>query len=322
MLATSLPLFTEARTTMTSTPIADQELARRTYIDRLTLLDDLFMSLVFEDKRCIELVLRLILGISDLQVEEAVVKHTMANLVGRSAQIDVLAVDSRGRRYDVEVQRDLRGTIPRRARYYGAMLDMEALNRGKEFEDLPETYIVFITERDVFGAGEKVYHVERSITETGEAFDDGLHVLYVNCACPDDGTPLGDLAHDFRSDNPELMRYNILKRKAHALKHGREASLMSESIDRFVEQFKDFWIQDGIEEGRQRGVQEGLAQGLQEGRKQGLAEGEARGAIQASEETARRLLAQAAFSIDDIAAWTGLTTERVNELALSLSADA
>ena len=68
-----------------------------------TLLDDLFMGLVFEDRRCIELVLRIILGIDDLCVEENQVKHTMANLVGRSAQIDVLAVDGRGRRYDIEV---------------------------------------------------------------------------------------------------------------------------------------------------------------------------------------------------------------------------
>lgn len=126
--------------------VNDRELAKRAYIARLTLLDDLFMGLVFEDRRCIELVLRIILGIDDLCVEENQVKHTMANLVGRSAQ--------------------------------------------------------------------KIYHIERTVMETRKAFGDGLHVIYVNCACPDDGTPLGDLAHDFRCADPARMRYNVLKRKA------------------------------------------------------------------------------------------------------------
>ena len=68
----------------------DRELAKRAYIERLTLLDDLFMGLVFEDRRCVELVLRIILGIGDLCVEESRVKHTMANLAGRSAQTTCL----------------------------------------------------------------------------------------------------------------------------------------------------------------------------------------------------------------------------------------
>lgn len=170
----------------------DRELAKRAYIERLTLLDDLFMGLVFEDRRCVELVLRIILGIGDLCVEESRVKHTMANLAVRSAQIDVLAVDGRGRRYDIEVQRDSRGAIPRRARYYGALLDAETLEKNRPFDKLPESYVIFITEHDVLGGGEKIYHIERMVMETRDSFDDGMHVIYVNCACPDDGTPLGE----------------------------------------------------------------------------------------------------------------------------------
>ena len=311
--------------------VNDRELAKRAYIARLTLLDDLFMGLVFEDRRCIELVLRIILGIDDLCVEENQVKHTMANLVGRSAQIDVLAVEGRGRRYDIEVQRDPRGAIPRRARYYGALLDAEALEKNHFFDELPEAYVIFITESDALEGGEKIYHIERTVMETRKAFGDGLHVIYVNCACPDDGTPLGDLAHDFRCADPARMRYNVLKRKTSVLKDGEKAPIMSESIDRLVEEFKGFWIEDGLAEGRQRGLEEGLAQGreeglergreegLEEGRQEGLErgrlEGLEAGRQQGFEEAARGLLRQGSFSPDDIAGLTGLPVERVRELA-------
>ena len=167
--------------------------------------------------------------------------------------------------------------------------------------------------------------------ETRKAFGDGLHVIYVNCACPDDGTPLGDLAHDFRCADPARMRYNVLKRKTSVLKDGEKAPIMSESIDRLVEEFKGFWIEDGLAEGRQRGLEEGLAQGreeglergreegLEEGRQEGLErgrlEGLEAGRQQGFEEAARGLLRQGSFSPDDIAGLTGLPVERVRELA-------
>ena len=175
--------------------------------------------------------------------------------------------------------------------------------------------MIFITESDALEGGEKIYHIERTVMETRKAFGDGLHVIYVNCACPDDGTPLGDLAHDFRCADPARMRYNVLKRKTSVLKDGEEAPIMSESIDRLVEEFKGFWIEDGLAEGRQRGLEEGLAQGREEGLERGRLEGLEAGRQQGLEEAARGLLRQGSFSPDDIAGLTGLPVERVRELA-------
>lgn len=41
------------------------------------------------------------------------------------------------------------------------IMDIENLNAGQEFEELPETYTIFITEEDFFEKGKPVYRVER-----------------------------------------------------------------------------------------------------------------------------------------------------------------
>lgn len=285
----------------------DRQAAVREYVQRLTLLDDLFMGAVFEDARCVETVLQVIMGKPDLRVEEARVKHDLINLLGKSTQVDVLAIDGTGRQYDIEVQRSPYGAVPRRARYYGAMLDAKTLEKGTVFGDLPEAYVIFITETDVLGAGRALYHIDRRVCETGAAFDDGLHVLYVNCACADDGSPLGDLAHDFACADPNQMRYNVLKERSSRLKgDGEEGAMMSESVERLIAEFKDDLIAEGLEEGlqkgREEGIQEGIERGLQEGRET------------ATLEIARRMLEQGVFSRDQIALCTGLSPDVVAAL--------
>ena len=47
--------------------------------------------------------------------------------------------------------------IPKRTRYYQAMCDSEALNKGEVYYNLKELYIVFLCPEDIFGQGKAVY---------------------------------------------------------------------------------------------------------------------------------------------------------------------
>lgn len=277
-----------------------QEQAVRDYIKRLTLMDDLFMAAMFEDARCIETVLRVIMDKPDLEVRESRVKQDLINLAGRSAQVDVFAVDGAGTHYDIEVQRAPGGASGRRARYYGAILDAKALEKGSSHQQLPETYVIFITETDVLRGGLPLYHVGRQVQETGVPYNDGFHILYVNCAYQGDETPLANLVHDFCCADPEAMRYNVLKERSSRLKGGgEEVVMMSESIDRLIAEFKDRWIAEGLEEGREEGRREGLEEGRSE----------------SAQAIARRMLAQGTFSREQIADLTELSLEDVDRLA-------
>ena len=191
-------------------------------IENFRLMDDTFMSKVFEDKACAELLLRVILNRDDLTVVRVVSQFELKNLQGRSARLDIYAVDEHGKQYDVEVQRSDDGAAPRRARYNSSLLDANLLNPGDKFDELPESYIIFITEHDVLKGGKPLYTVNRTISELDHAiFTDGSHIIYVNGEIRN-GTALGELMQDFFCKDPREMHYKVLSDRAGYFKKDKE----------------------------------------------------------------------------------------------------
>lgn len=186
------------------------------------LLDDDFLTKCFEgDPKYIQLVLRIVLEMPDLVVVEVRTQVFVENLLKRSVRLDILATDSAGRKINVEIQRSDKGAGRKRARYNSSMMDANFLRKGGEFEELPETYVVFITERDVIGKGRPLYHIGRYIFDTNENFDDGSHILYVNGAYRDE-TPIGKLMHDFSCTDPDDMYYDELAERVRFFKESKE----------------------------------------------------------------------------------------------------
>ena len=186
------------------------------------LMDDDFMTACFSDSpECTELVLRIIMDKPDLKVTNVTVQKTLKNLQGRSLRLDIDAVDSENRQYDIEVQRSDKGAQPRRARYHSSLMDANTLNVGEDFELLPELYVVFITENDVFGLGRPIYEIGRRIIDGNLSFDDGSHIIFVNGANESE-TALGKLMHDFRCTDPDDMNYADLAERARYFKEDPE----------------------------------------------------------------------------------------------------
>ena len=155
-------------------------------IQGFRLLDDDFMSKVFEDKDCAEFLLQIILKRSDLKVKKVQGQYDIKNLQGRSVRLDILAVDNNNEVYNIEVQRSDKGAGAKRARYNSSLIDANVTEPGDEYEALNETYVIFITENDTLKAGLPIYHVDRVIRETGELFEDESHIMYVNSQIKDD----------------------------------------------------------------------------------------------------------------------------------------
>lgn len=135
------------------------------------------MRYLFKDNiPLVELVLRTITGKQDLVITDCRTQKDMKRLAGaRSICLDAYGMDSLGQKYDLEIQRADRGANPHRARYHSSVMGIENLNAGQEFNELPNTYTIFITEKDFYGKDEPIYHIERINQETGEPFGDGEH---------------------------------------------------------------------------------------------------------------------------------------------------
>lgn len=235
---------------------------------------------------CMELVLRIVMDMPELVVKDVRTQDDKKNLQGRSVRMDVVATDGEGRIINVEVQRTDKGARRRRARFHSSILDASLLDAGEDFDGLPETYVIFITEHDVLGRGEAVYQIERCILNTGELFDDGAHILYVNGSYRGD-TPVGWLMHDFFCARPEDMHYAVLAERAGWFKHSAEGS---DTMCRAVE---ELW-----EEGRKVGEKEG--------RKEGRLE------------TARKMLIAGKFTLEEIAEYASLPLKDVQHLRNTL----
>ena len=123
----------------------------RSILKDLTIMSDVFMRNVLKQKACTEYILRVILERNDLIVVDQVLQKDYKNLQGRSVILDCVVRDSVGRRMNVEFQQEKEGTEPKRARYHSGLMDMNALNPGQEFCELPESYVIFITRDDALG---------------------------------------------------------------------------------------------------------------------------------------------------------------------------
>lgn len=219
---------------------------------KFNLLSNVFMSVALNDKLACQHVLRILTGIQDLVVKEIRTQYRISKIESHDAVLDVLAEDGRGHIYNLEIQRAVTIDHARRTRFYGAMIDSEYLEKGKDYEEIPDVYIIYISETDLWKAGHAVYTVEKYFKNTDIRYEDGQHILYANAAV-DDGTEIAKLMQYFKTADPEDMSQSDLSKRVHYLKCEEGGyTEMCEIADKI--------FQEGIE----RGVQEGLVQGKKE----------------------------------------------------------
>lgn len=251
-------------------------------IQSLRLLDDDFMNKVFEDKACAEFLLQIILERTDLTVQKVHSQHNLKNLQGRSVRLDILATDEAGRVYNIEVQRSDKGAGAKRARYNSSLIDANITEPGDNYENLNETYVIFITEHDVLKAGRPIYHIDRMIQETNALFGDGSHILYVNAQIKDN-TALGQLMHDFACTKSEEMHYPILAKRVRYFKEEQEGVA---TMSRIFEEIKREAAQEAARKtAREKSIQ-----------------------------VARRMLMMGKYSYEEISAISDLTMDEVKAL--------
>ena len=214
-------------------------------IKNFTLMSDIFMRNVFKQRECLEYVLQVIMEKPDLRVIDQVIQKDYKNLQGRSAIMDCIARDSESKQFNVEIQQDNEGASPKRARYHSGLMDMNTLNPGQDFDELPESYVVFITRDDILGYGLPIYHINKKIEELNENFQDEAHIIYVNSRKQED-TELGRLMHDLHCKNADEMHSPVLAKRVHELKDTRKGvELMCHEMEKIYS--------EGMENGEKRG---------------------------------------------------------------------
>lgn len=213
-------------------------------LSQLRLFDDDFMIIALKNKGCVECILRIILNDKNLKVKELHNQYPLKNLHGKSIEVDVLAINEAGEYINIEVQRDsTRGDI-KRARYHSSLIDGEVEIKKSEWRKIPKSYVIFITEKDIFKEGRGIYHIVRMIKESQKEVRDEQEIIYVNGEYEGEDE-IGRLMHDFRCKEAREMYYEVLAKRVEGLKRRKEGE---KEMGKILDEVRDEGKRKGIEE--------------------------------------------------------------------------
>lgn len=156
----------------------------------------------------------------------------------------------------------------RRMRFYSSVIDSELLRKGVKYDQLPEVYLFYISEEDIWHKGKTVYEVKNILSYAEDniiPYDNGLHTIYINAAV-DDGSNIAKLMNYFKTASAGDTSQGALSDYVNELKS-------PEGGRRIMGEFEKYYHELGFKEG----VATGEARGKKIGEAQGEARGEARG---------------------------------------------
>ena len=100
---------------------------------------------------------------------------------GKGVRFDVYFEDDE-RIFDIEMQTTNTGNLRKRVRYYQAMIDMDHINKGGTYNELKESYVIFICTFDLFKKNRHKYtFVNTCIEDDSLVLDDEAYKIFL-CA--------------------------------------------------------------------------------------------------------------------------------------------
>lgn len=154
--------------------------------ESLTISDDFIFGKVMQEKEnCIGMLERLT---GNLISDDIVInnQHTLKVAVdGKSVRYDIYVEDKSCAMYDAEMQNsDNQVVLPKRARFYQGLMDLNYLEVGNEYRSLVDSYVIFICTFDPFGRKFCCYEFENNCAGydeiTGISLGDGRKIYIYN----------------------------------------------------------------------------------------------------------------------------------------------
>ncbi|MGI5084127.1 Rpn family recombination-promoting nuclease/putative transposase [Treponema putidum] len=148
----------------------------------LTLQDDFMFCKVMQNsdlcKRLIDMILSDKIGkIVYISVQHSINTYEQA----KSVRFDVLVQTENGKFYDVEMQVSNEKNIPKRMRFYQAAIDISFLDKGNFYNDLNDSFIIFICTFDAIWKNKPIYTFENiCIEDKNISLQDGTKKVIIN----------------------------------------------------------------------------------------------------------------------------------------------
>lgn len=264
----------------------------------LTISDDFMFGIVMRDPKYCKPFLETILNIKISHIEYPEDQKTInLSLDAKSIRLDVYVEGASNTVYNIEMQNGHHENLPKRTRYYQGMMDLNQLDKGMDYMQLKQSFVIFVCTFDPFQLGRHVYtFTNRCVEDPDLLLNDGTQKIILNTkGIFDDVRPeLKRLLNFIDGRQPEDAFTQDLSEAVESAKRNEKWRLDYMTLQMAY----DEKYREGLEAGIQRGVEQGVAQGI--------------------ENTARRMLASTKYSDAEISEITGLSMAQIQTLKESL----
>ena len=270
----------------------------------LTIQSDFIFKKVMSRKRICKHLLEELLQIEIADINYIEAEKTIdPNYTSHGIRLDIIVADDKNTHYNLEMQvknnknpNTNTHVLPKRSRYYQALLDFDLLQAGQPYDLLPPTFIIFICIFDFFEKGNYVYTFKKRCLEDLELeLPDETTTMLLNTK----GTH-GEISKDLKSFydyvNNHIVTTDFTKQIDDEISYLK--------LDTKVR--REYMLMEARLLDEQR-------EGIAEGEAIGMAKGEAMGIANANIATAKRLLSMG-LTVQDIAKATSLPIEQIDAL--------
>ncbi len=140
----------------------------------------MFCAVMSEEENCTRF-LEMVLGFPISRIDVSYERNMVYHPEYKGIRLDVYAKDQNNKRYNVEMQVKRDVALVKRSRYYHSQMDMELLAAGTSYEELPDTFVIFLCDYDPFGRGLYCYTCGMQCKEDASVeCDDGCQTIYLS----------------------------------------------------------------------------------------------------------------------------------------------
>ncbi|MCZ3508673.1 Rpn family recombination-promoting nuclease/putative transposase [Lactobacillus gasseri] len=226
----------------------------------LGITDDLMFQNVMKDPVNCRMFLHEVFPDLDIQGLTVRTQERIAfNKEEKFSVLDVLIKDSKGRRYDIEMQVAPQKDLDKRAHYYMyKMMEGGFLHQGEGYGELTAVYVIFVLPFDPKGKGLKRYTFTYSAREDKSVeLNDESEIIYLNSKGKKGSVSQG--LEDFYSlmEGKNTTNSEFIKRIKKTMDNYRKTEEWSEHVMN-TEQIKEMALAQGVEQGLEQGRREAI----------------------------------------------------------------
>lgn len=224
-------------------------------LQKMTLMEDAFSSVVFEDKQALQDVLRIFLGIRDLEIRSVITQKSIRNLYGHSSVLDVWAKDFERRQINLEIQNKDVDDHVRRTRFVQGQMDTHSFPKGMTYREMPELFLIFLTRNDFLCSGTWKVEVYRMMYgKPGFPIPNGVHEYYINLEHPPESEDARWLLEYIKNTNDPGIDVSSFPHLAERVNYLKEEEGGKENMGEVMDQIWKMGEVAGMEKGIEKGA--------------------------------------------------------------------